>query len=62
MVQVFREVFDVAGWHASCEAAAAGIREEARMFKSLLDHCSEVCCVKYVLAGRACSLTTAPRG
>jgi len=40
--QVFREVFDLAGWRAACDAAAAGIREEARTFKNLLDHCSEV--------------------
>eukprot|EP00200_Dunaliella_tertiolecta_P017215 CAMPEP_0202411634 /NCGR_PEP_ID=MMETSP1128-20130828/22377_1 /ASSEMBLY_ACC=CAM_ASM_000463 /TAXON_ID=3047 /ORGANISM="Dunaliella tertiolecta, Strain CCMP1320" /LENGTH=780 /DNA_ID=CAMNT_0049017371 /DNA_START=116 /DNA_END=2454 /DNA_ORIENTATION=- len=39
--KVFREVFDVHGWRAACEAAAAGIREEARTFKGLLDHCSE---------------------
>ncbi|GLC38437.1 hypothetical protein PLESTB_001578000 [Pleodorina starrii] len=37
----FRSVFDVNGWRAACEAAAAGVRETVRQYRELLDHGSE---------------------
>ncbi|GFR44800.1 hypothetical protein Agub_g6135, partial [Astrephomene gubernaculifera] len=37
----FRALFDVNGWRAGCEAAAAGVRETVRQYRELLDHCSE---------------------
>ncbi|KAG2435427.1 hypothetical protein HYH02_011927 [Chlamydomonas schloesseri] len=37
----FRAIFDVTGWRAACEAAAAGVRETVRQYRELLDHCSE---------------------
>lgn len=40
--QVFRAVFDVAGWRSNCEAAAQGMRESVKTFRELLDHLSEV--------------------
>jgi programmed cell death 6-interacting protein len=41
-MQTFRAVFDIPGWRAACESAAAGVRGEVKSFKELLDHCSEV--------------------
>ena len=40
--KAFRQVFDVAGWRASCDASAAGVRESGKVFRELLDHLSEV--------------------
>lgn len=40
-MQLFRSIFDVPGWHAACVASAAGLRDSAKSFRSLLDHISE---------------------
>lgn len=37
----FRTIFDVDGWGRACEAAAAGVRGSAKVFRELLDHLSE---------------------
>ena len=52
--QVFRAVFDVAGWRSNCEAAAQGMRESVKTFRELLDHLSEVWMKVWESCGRKC--------